>query len=318
MTAITITMAFLKFRRKEKKTQEGLKRTKQGWLRRVAGVFNTSKIDQEFWDVLEELLISADVGMGTTMKLSEALQERVKNERIRDPKQIKQALREEMVKILQGPSKDGDFLESPERGPAVVLVVGVNGGGKTTSIAKLTHALREEGKTVILAAADTFRAAAIEQLEIWGHRVGAEVIAHQQGSDPGAVAFDAFNSARSKGTDVLIIDTAGRLHTKTNLMQELNKIKRVVSRIDSSAPHEVLLVLDAVIGQNGVAQARHFVEATGVTGIFLAKLDGSAKGGIVLNICDELAIPIRFIGTGEGYEDMAPFDAEEFVNALFD
>jgi len=189
--------------------------------------------------------------------------------------------------------------------------------GKTTSIAKLADSFREDGKKVLLAAADTFRAAAIEQLAIWGDRVGTEVIAHRLGADPGAVVYDAFQAAKSRGADVLIIDTAGRLHTKFNLMQELKKIQKVLSRVDSTAPHEVILVIDAVTGQNGLSQAKHFVDAVGVTGIFLAKLDGTAKGGIVLTICDELKVPILFIGTGEGLDDLAPFDARDFVEALF-
>ena len=311
-------MAFLKLRKKNKKTEEGLQRTKRGWFRRITGAFNSPKIDQEFWDTLEELLISADVGVNTTMKLSEALQERVKKDHLGAPSKIRGVLREEMVDILRAPARNGDFLDSVSSQPAVVLVIGVNGGGKTTSIAKLAHAFKEEDKKVVLAAADTFRAAAIEQLNIWGERVGAEVISHQSGSDPGAVVFDALQGARSRDADVVLIDTAGRLHTKHNLMQELKKVHRVIKRFDPSAPQEVLLVLDAVIGQNGLAQAKYFVDAVGVTGIFLAKLDGTAKGGIVLNICDELNIPIRFIGTGEGAEDMAPFDPEGFVNALFE
>jgi fused signal recognition particle receptor len=200
--------------------------------------------------------------------------------------------------------------------PRVTLVVGVNGGGKTTSIAKLAYRLKNEGKSVILVAADTFRAAAIDQLKRWGERVGAEVIAHQPGADPGAVVYDALQAAKSRKIDEVIIDTAGRLHTKFNLMEELKKIKRVAVKHDASAPHEVILVLDAITGQNGLAQARYFTEAVGVTGIFLAKLDGTAKGGIVLAICDELKIPIQFVGTGEKLEDMAPFDAEAFVKAL--
>ena len=221
-----------------------------------------------------------------------------------------------MAAILSKAAGDREFLSSVNGGPGVVLVVGVNGGGKTTSIGKMAHAYCSEGQSVVLAAADTFRAAAIEQLEVWGERSGAHVVAHQQGSDPGAVAFDALSSARNRKADLVLVDTAGRLHTKYNLMQELQKIKRVVSRFDPSAPHEVVLVLDAVIGQNAVAQARQFIESAGVTAIFLAKLDGSAKGGVVLSICDELGIPIRFIGTGEGPDDMVPFDAEEFVSAL--
>ena len=309
-------MPFFRLRRREKKTEESLKRTKQGFFRRIVGVFNTPKIDEEFWENLEETLISADVGVKTSTRISEVLRERVKSERLGNPDDIRVALREEMAAILSKASGDREFLSSVNGRPGVVLVVGVNGGGKTTSIGKMAHAYCSEGQSVVLAAADTFRAAAIEQLEVWGERSGAHVVAHQQGSDPGAVAFDALSSARNRKADLVLVDTAGRLHTKYNLMQELQKIKRVVSRFDPSAPHEVVLVLDAVIGQNAVAQARQFIESAGVTAIFLAKLDGSAKGGVVLSICDELAIPIRFIGTGEGPDDMAPFDAEEFVSAL--
>ena len=309
-------MPFFRLRRREKKTEESLKRTKQGFFRRIVGVFNTPKIDEEFWETLEEVLISADVGVKTSTRISETLRERVKSERLGNPEDIRAALREEMAAILSKATGDREFLSSVNGGPGVVLVVGVNGGGKTTSIGKMAHAYCAEGQSVVLAAADTFRAAAIEQLEVWGERSGAHVVAHQQGADPGAVAFDALSSARNRKADLVLVDTAGRLHTKYNLMQELQKIKRVVSRFDPSAPHEVVLVLDAVIGQNAVAQAREFIEAAGVTAIFLAKLDGSAKGGVVLSICDELGIPIRFIGTGEGPDDMAPFDAEEFVSAL--
>ena len=309
-------MPFFRLRRREKKTEESLKRTKQGFFRRIVGVFNTPKIDEEFWETLEEVLISADVGVKTSTRISETLRERVKSERLGNPEDIRAALREEMAAILSKAAGDREFLSSVNGGPGVVLVVGVNGGGKTTSIGKMAHAYCSEGQSVVLAAADTFRAAAIEQLEVWGERSGAHVVAHQQGADPGAVAFDALSSARNRKADLVLVDTAGRLHTKYNLMQELQKIKRVVSRFDPSAPHEVVLVLDAVIGQNAVAQAREFIEAAGVTAIFLAKLDGSAKGGVVLSICDELGIPIRFIGTGEGADDMAPFDAEEFVSAL--
>ena len=309
-------MPFFRLRRREKKTEESLKRTKQGFFRRIVGVFNTPKIDEEFWENLEETLISADVGVKTSTRISEVLRERVKNERLGNPDDIRAALREEMAAILSKAAGDREFLSSVNGGPGVVLVVGVNGGGKTTSIGKMAHAYCSEGQSVVLAAADTFRAAAIEQLEVWGERSGAHVVAHQQGSDPGAVAFDALSSAKNRKADLVLVDTAGRLHTKYNLMQELQKIKRVVSRFDPSAPHEVVLVLDAVIGQNAVAQARQFIESAGVTAIFLAKLDGSAKGGVVLSICDELGIPIRFIGTGEGPDDMAPFDAEEFVSAL--
>lgn len=311
-------MPFLKFLKREKKTEEAVQRSKRGWFSRVTGVLRSPKIDQEFWDDLEELLISADVGVNTTTKLSETLQERLKKDHLQNADELQEVLREEMIGILSSPSKNGGFLGSTDVQPAVVLVVGVNGGGKTTSIAKLAYALKEDNKVVVLAAADTFRAAAIEQLQVWGDRLGVEVIAHQAGADPGAVIFDALHGARSRNADVVLIDTAGRLHTKFNLMEELKKINRVIKRFDPTAPHEVLLTLDAVTGQNGLYQAKAFVEAADVTGIFLAKLDGTAKGGILLNICDDLNIPIHFIGTGEGPEDMAPFDPEAFVNALFD
>jgi len=205
---------------------------------------------------------------------------------------------------------------SEVEGPAVILVVGVNGTGKTTSIAKLAHIYRAQGKRVILAAADTFRAAAIDQLKQWGQRVGADVVAHQQGADPGAVVFDALSAAQARQADVVIIDTAGRLHTKANLMAELRKVHHIIQRRDPTAPHEVLLVLDSTIGQNALTQAKYFTEAVGVTGIILAKLDGTAKGGVVFAVCDQLAIPVRFVGTGERPEDLAPFDPQEFVEAL--
>ncbi len=311
-------MPFLKLLKREKKTEEAVQRTKRGWFNRVTGILRSPKIDQEFWDDLEELLISADVGVTTTTRLSEALQERLKKDRLRNADELQQVLREQMIHILSSPGNNGGFLASTDAQPAIVLVVGVNGGGKTTSIAKLAHALKEDDKKVVIAAADTFRAAAMEQLQVWGKRLEVEIIAHQPGADPGAVVFDALHSAKSRAADVVLIDTAGRLHTKYNLMEELKKINRVIKRFDPTAPHEVLLTMDAVTGQNGLYQAKAFVEAVNVTGIFLSKLDGTAKGGILLNICEELNIPIHFIGTGEGPEDMAPFEPKTFVNALFD
>ena len=228
-------MPFFRLRRREKKTEESLKRTKQGFFRRIVGVFNTPKIDEEFWETLEEVLISADVGVKTSTRISETLRERVKSERLGNPEDIRAALREEMAAILSKAAGDREFLSSVNGGPGVVLVVGVNGGGKTTSIGKMAYAYCSEGQSVVLAAADTFRAAAIEQLEVWGERSGAHVVAHQQGADPGAVAFDALSSARNRKADLVLVDTAGRLHTRYNLMQELQKIKRVVSRFDPSA-----------------------------------------------------------------------------------
>jgi len=253
------------------------------------------------------------VGVNTTEKLLEQVRRRAKEGGLSQGSSVRDALKQEMVEMLkievQAPSV-------PLSLPKVVLAVGVNGSGKTTSIAKLAYIARKEGKRVVLVAADTFRAAAIDQLKKLGGEVGVDVVAHQPGGDAGAVVFDALEAARSRQAQEVIIDTAGRLHTKFNLMEELKKIKRVAAKADATAPHEVLLVLDANTGQNGLTQARYFTEAVGVTGIFLAKLDGTAKGGIVLAICDELQIPIQFIGVGDGLEDMAPFDAETFVQAL--
>ena len=240
---------------------------------------------------------------------------------MKQPAEVRQALKEELATILAVDSSAGQ-LWSDQAGtsapkPAVILVVGVNGTGKTTSIAKLAAGLKAEGKRVVVAAADTFRAAAIEQLRQWGERVGADVVAHQQGADPGAVVFDAIQAAEAREADVLIIDTAGRLHTKFHLMEELRKVNRIIERKDATAPHEVLLVLDATSGQNALHQAKYFTEAVGVTGILLAKLDGTAKGGVIFAVCDQLGVPVRFIGTGEKASDLAPFEPKQFVDALF-
>ncbi len=297
-----------------KKIEQGVKRTKESWFSRVAQVFSRPSLDESVWEELEELLIAADVGAGTAGRLIEQVKRRAQQEKLSQGPQVRAALKQEMVNMLR---LDGASA-TPAGDTEVILVVGVNGSGKTTSIAKLAHSYIEADKQVLLAAADTFRAAAIDQLSIWGQRVGAEVIAQQRGADPGAVVFDAMQAAASRQAQVVIIDTAGRLHTKFNLMEELKKIKRVASRLDPTAPHQVLLVLDATTGQNGLAQARYFTEAVTITGIFLSKLDGTAKGGIVLAICDELKIPIRFIGTGEGIDDIATFDPEAFIEALFD
>ena len=307
-----------------KKTELGVKRSKETWFGKIASIFNRASFGDEVWEELEELLVSADVGVETTGKLMSRVRERVKRDRLSEISQVRGILKEEMIDLLSiSPSKPLASCHSdPERSegeesPQVILVVGVNGSGKTTSIAKLAYDLTSQGKRVILAAADTFRAAAIDQLKHWGGKVGAEVIAHQPGGDPGAVAYDAVQAAYSRHAQVVIIDTAGRLHTKFNLMEELKKIKRVVAKQDASAPHQVLLVMDATTGQNGLAQAKHFTEAVDVSDIFLAKLDGTARGGIVFAICDQLKIPISYIGTGEKLEDMATFDAEVFVNAIF-
>jgi fused signal recognition particle receptor len=303
-----------------KRTESAVRRSRETWFGKIANIFNRGSLGDEVWVELEELLVSADVGVDTTSKLVSKVKQRVKTDRLSEVSQIREALKEEMIGLLSiasSKSSAGRHFECLEGSPQVILVVGVNGSGKTTSIAKLAYGFTSRGKRVILAAADTFRAAAIEQLEHWGEKVGAEVVAHQPGGDPGAVAYDAVQAGYSRHAQAVIIDTAGRLHTKFNLMEELKKIKRVVAKKDASAPHQVLLVMDATTGQNGLAQAKHFTEAVDVTDIFLAKLDGTAKGGIVFAICDQLNIPISYIGTGEKLEDMAPFDAETFVNAIF-
>ena len=294
-------------------TQQAVRRSRETWFGKIAKLFDQARVEDTVWDELEELLIAADVGVATTQKLIEMVKQRVRTEKLTEATQVRAALEEEMVSLLTVES--GMAAVSNSVSLYAILVVGVNGSGKTTSIAKLALGLKNEGKKVILAAADTFRAAAIDQLKRWGERVGVEVVAHQSGGDPGAVVYDAIQAAQNRRVQVVIIDTAGRLHTKFNLMEELKKIKRVVSKYE--LPQEVLLVIDATTGQNGLAQARHFTEAVGVNGIFLAKLDGTAKGGIVLSICDELKIPITYIGAGEQLGDIAPFDANAFVNAVF-
>jgi len=300
-----------------KKTEPGIKRSRETWFGKIANIFNRDVFGDEVWEELEELLVSADVGVETTSKILSKVKQRVKTDELSEVSQIREALKEEMVSLLNIPQRANSTPGQSGESPYIILVVGVNGSGKTTSIAKLAYGFTSQGKRVILAAADTFRAAAIEQLKHWGGKVDAEVIAHQPGGDPGAVAYDAVQAGYSRHAQAVIIDTAGRLHTKFNLMEELKKIKRVVAKHDASAPHQVLLVMDATTGQNGLAQAKHFTEAVDVTGIFLAKLDGTARGGIIFAICDQLNIPISYIGTGEKLQDMAPFDAEVFVNAIF-
>lgn len=295
-----------------KKTEKGVRRTREAWWGKVVHLFDRLTFGEELWDELEELLISADVGVGTTAKLIERLKQRVDKEKIKEAAQVRNALKEEMGSMLALPGGGLSLLKDGK--PDVILVVGVNGVGKTTSIAKLAYSYKEQGKRVMLAAGDTFRAAAIDQLKVWGERVKVPVIAHQPGGDPAAVVFDALESAK-KNADIVIVDTAGRLHTKFNLMEELKKIRQVIDK--AGIEPQVLLVLDATTGQNGLTQARYFTEAVKVTGILLAKLDSTAKGGIVLAICDELKIPILYIGTGQELEDFAPFDPEEFIEALF-
>ena len=300
-----------------KKTEPGVKRGKETWFGKIANIFNRDTFGDDVWEELEELLVSADVGVETTNKLLSKVRQRAKTDKLPEVSQIREALKEEMVNLLNIPQSANSTPEQSMEFPHIILVVGVNGSGKTTSIAKLAYCFISQGKRVILAAADTFRAAAIDQLKYWGGNVGAEVIAHQPGGDPGAVAYDAVQAGCSRHAQTVIIDTAGRLHTKFNLMEELKKIKRVVAKQDASAPHQVILVMDATTGQNGLAQAKYFTEAVDVTGIFLSKLDGTARGGIIFAICDQLNIPISYIGTGEKLQDTTPFDAEVFVNAIF-
>ena len=292
--------------------KEGLGKTRKnilGGIDEVLGHFTT--IDEDLFEELEEALIMADLGVETTETVMEGLRAAVKRERATDPAQVRELLTAEIAGLM-----DKEEPEEPE-GPAVLLVIGVNGVGKTTTIGKLAHVYREQGKTVMLAAADTFRAAAIDQLEIWGERCGVPVIKHTEGSDPAAVVFDAVQAARSKGVDLLICDTAGRLHNKKNLMEELKKIDRIIDREYPQARKEVYLVLDATTGQNALQQARLFREAAPLTGIVLTKLDGTAKGGVVVAIQAELGVPVKFIGVGEGIDDLQPFRAKEFARALF-
>lgn len=293
--------------------KRALKRSREGWFGKAVHLFDRAAVDGAVWEELEEMLIAADVGVTTTDKLIERVKDRVSRDRLTDGVAVREVLKEEMAAILNVPEP----VTSDASTPKVTMVVGVNGSGKTTSIAKLAYRRVRNGSSVLLAAADTFRAAAIDQLKVQGERAGVAVIAHQPGADPGAVAYDAVQAARNRCVDNVIIDTAGRLHTKYNLMEELKKVRRVVNKLDSGAPHEVILVIDATTGQNGLMQARSFTRAVGVNSIILAKLDGTAKGGIVLAICDELKIPIDYVGIGEGLEDLVPFDARQFVEAIY-
>ncbi len=296
------------------KLKQGLSKTRKTLAENTAALFSGRAIDETLLEELEELLIMADIGPQAAASITGALREKVKKGEIPNARELKTALKTEIKKIL----KQGNNIICAGEKPYVVLVVGVNGVGKTTTIGKLARRFTDNGFSVTLAAGDTFRAAAIEQLEIWANRAGAQIVKHRSNADPAAVAFDAVASARSKNVDAVIIDTAGRLHTKANLMEELKKISRVVSREMPSAPHEVLLVVDATSGQNAIHQAKIFNEAVGVTGIALTKLDGTAKGGIVLAINKELGIPVKLIGIGEAVDDLQDFNADEFVEALFE
>jgi fused signal recognition particle receptor len=297
--------------------RDGLAKTREGLAAQVRNVFRRGKIDEELFEELEATLIQADMGVKTTDQLLEKLRARVKRDRLSEADQLYSVLEEELISLMRAPEAAA-ISEPGPAGPRVILVIGVNGVGKTTTIGKLAALYGQEGKKTVVAASDTFRAAAIEQLEIWVQRAGSEIVKHKSGADPAAVAYDGLSAAIARKSDYLIIDTAGRLHTKANLMEELKKIKRVLTKLDSSAPHEVLMVLDATTGQNALSQARLFTEAIGVTGIVLTKLDGTAKGGIVFAIQQEFGIPVKYIGVGESIDDLKPFHPDEFVKALFE
>ncbi len=298
------------------KLKRGLSKTRRVLSTPVGELFRRARqVDAAFLEELEEILIGADVGVETTMSIAEDLRRAARDTGTADPEELYGILKRDVESRLRKGESDVTLADSS---PTVILVAGVNGTGKTTSIAKLAAYYMGQGKKVLLSASDTFRAAATEQLGIWADRIGADIVRHKMGSDPAAVAFDACEAAAARGVDILIVDTAGRLHTDSNLMRELSKIKSVVARKIPGAPHEVLLVLDATAGQNAISQARNFKQAIEITGIFLAKLDGTAKGGIVVAICDKLGIPVKFVGLGEGADDIEPFDAELFSRALFE
>jgi fused signal recognition particle receptor len=299
------------------KFKEGLAKTRSLLTDRVAELFSRrSKIDEAFFEELEEILIGADVGVNTVMELIDDLRAEAKKRKIEQPSELQPILSEKLTDMLRGSGEDAS-LRMNEGGMTVILFVGVNGVGKTTTIGKLAWRFKQQGLSVLMAAGDTFRAGAIEQLEVWGQRTGVDVIRQEAGSDPAAVMYDAVQEAKRRGVDVLLCDTAGRLQNKANLMEELAKIRRVIQREIPGAPHETLLVLDAATGQNALQQAKLFGEKSGVTGLVLTKLDGTAKGGVVIAIRNELALPVKFVGLGEKMDDLQAFDAEQFVHALF-
>ncbi len=298
-----------------KRLRERLHKTREQFVTRIDRlVLGKKKIDLDLMDDLEEVLITSDLGVRTTQVLLDKVAQKIKRQELSDPEKLRDQLREEIASILSVPARAWDPRSAR---PFVIMVIGVNGVGKTTTIGKLAHQMKDEGLKVLLVAGDTFRAAAVEQLSLWGERAGVPVVKQKSGSDPSAVAFDAMDAAAARDMDVVLIDTAGRMHTKVNLMEELKKVHRVVNRKNPDAPHEILLVLDASTGQNALSQAKLFKEEMGVTGLILTKLDGTAKGGIIVAISEELQLPVRFIGIGESIDDLRPFDPEEFTKALF-
>ncbi len=308
------------FRRKSEpdaQIEKGLEKTRRGVFNEITNLFERNELDEELWEDLEMLLIQADVGWDVSQQLVEELRGKVREERITDPADAREILRLEMTHLLELATRNRKVKILQRGTPWVILVVGVNGTGKTTGIAKLVEYHQQFGRNVMLAAGDTFRAAAIDQLKIWGERLNVPVIAHQPNADPGAVVFDAMQAAQNRDMDVLIIDTAGRLHTKFNLMAELNKIKKIIQKTVPEAPQEVVLVIDATTGQNGLVQAAEFTKSAGVTDIFISKLDGTSRGGIAFSVAKELGTPITYIGTGEKSSDMAEFQPDTYVDSLF-
>ncbi len=313
-------MAFFGLFSKEKKEtlNKGLEKTKQSFLTKLTRtIVGKSKVDSEVLDELEEVLITSDVGVETTLKIISRIEERVARDKVMSTSELNSVLKEEIVALLSENEKSSDGSQGFKAKPHVIMVVGVNGVGKTTTIGKLAHQFKSQGLNVVLGAADTFRAAAVQQLIIWSERVGVPIVQQGMGADPASVAFDALQSAKSQNADVVIIDTAGRLHNKVNLMNELTKIRRVMEKVIPDAPHEVLLVLDGSTGQNAYEQAKQFSLATQITALAITKLDGTAKGGVVIGISDQMQIPVKYIGVGEGMTDLQIFDKEEFVDSLF-
>lgn len=316
-------MALFKFFSREKKEtlDKGLEKTKQGFLTKLArSIVGKSKVDDEVLDNLEEILITSDVGVETTLKIIEKIEARVARDKVLSVDELNRVLKEEITELLEENNSfdavDFDIPSHPD-GPHVIMVVGVNGVGKTTTIGKLAYQFKEKGRKVVLGASDTFRAAAVDQLIIWSERVGVPIVQQGMGADPASVAFDTLQSAKAQGADVVIIDTAGRLHNKVNLMNELGKIKRVMDKVIPGAPHEVLLVLDGSTGQNAYEQARQFAAVTDISALAVTKLDGTAKGGVVIGISDQMKIPVKYIGVGEGMHDLQAFHRAEFVDSLF-